>query len=492
MERLVTEGSESGDVPSIKPASKHMREVPTHKPHKAIIAAIVVLVLAGVLGAAYGVGYYYFSAHYYPGTYVAGVDATGLTEDELVQAVDSTAQSYSAKVGNGSYELAFSSGDIDLSWDSRTLAQTLLQDQDVAMWPLDLVNANVRTESNLGFEFNDQKLWELVSESVASYNQTAKQPVSAKLALNEQKDAFSLVPEETGTALDAAAVYCAAADCVKQGSPGVQLTEAACVQPAYKEASPSTAAALERANKALKTSIPLARGDTIVMDLIPSTFVPWLKTQDDLTLTIDKDAATAWADDYLWEVADYSDDANAYVVDPAAFAVKLSEVVESNSFEPMQLSYKAVVRHLPGGGVLNPTAWDASVGRYIDINKKSQVACLYDATGRVLWESVVTTGNEAAKHGTPTGRFAIYDKKTDFMLIGFDENNDGKPDYERHVDYWMPFHLGIGLHDASWRTVYGGTEYLNNGSGGCVNLPHDAAESLYAMAHEDDVVIVHD
>lgn len=492
MKRLVTEGAESGDVSNATPSQKHMREVPIRKPKKAVIAAIVVLVLAGVVGTAYGMGYYYFSSHYYPGTYVAGVDAAGLTEDELVQAIDATAQSYAVEVGNGSYKLAFSSGDIDLSWDSRALAQTLLLDQNVSMWPVDLANANVRMESNLGFEFDDQKLWELVNESVTSYNETAKQPVSAKLALNEQKDAFSVVPEEAGTALDAAAVYCVAADCVKQGSPGAQLTEAACVQPVYKEASSSTAAALERANQVLKTSIPLAHGDTVVMDLEPSTFIPWLKTQDDLTLTIDKEPATAWADDYLWEVADYSDEANAYVVDPAAFAAKLSEAVGAYSFEPLQMSYQAVPRHLPGGGTLNPTPWDANIGRYVDINKKSQVACLYDATGRVLWETVVTTGNEAAKHGTPTGRFAIYDKKTDFMLIGFDENNDGKPDYERHVDFWMPFHLGIGLHDASWRTVYGGTEYLNNGSGGCVNLPHDAAASLYAMAHEDDVVIVHD
>ncbi len=492
MKRLVTEDGESGDAPKVTPSQKHMREVPARKHSKAMIAVIIVLVLAGVLGAVYGLGRYYFSSHYYPGTYVAGVDAAGLTEDELVQAIDATTQSYAVTVSNGSYELAFSSGDIDLTCDSRALAQTLLQDQDVARWPVDLAHANVRMESNLGFEFDDQKLRELVNKSVASYNQTAKQPVSAKIVLNEQKDAFSVVPEEAGTALDAAAVYRVAADCVKQGLSSAQLTEAACVQPVYKEASPSTAAALERANQVLKTNIHLAHGDTVVMDLEPSTFVSWLKVRDDLTLTIDKEPATAWADDYLWEVADYSDEANAYVVDPAAFATKLLEAVEAYSFEPLQLSYKAVPRHLPGGGALNPTPWDANIGRYIDINKKSQVACLYDATGRVLWETVVTTGNEAAKHGTPTGKFAIYDKKTDFMLIGFDENSDGKPDYERHVDFWMPFHLGIGLHDASWRTVYGGTEYLNNGSGGCVNLPHDAAASLYAMAHEDDVVIVHD
>ena len=43
----------------------------------------------------------------------------------------------------------------------------------------------------------------------------------------------------------------------------------------------------------------------------------------------------------------------------------------------------------------------------------------------------------------------------------------------------MPFNKNIGLHDAYWRSRFGGEEYKRNGSHGCVNLPPENAQKLY-------------
>ena len=43
----------------------------------------------------------------------------------------------------------------------------------------------------------------------------------------------------------------------------------------------------------------------------------------------------------------------------------------------------------------------------------------------------------------------------------------------------MPFFDGQGLHDATWRSSFGGDIYLTNGSHGCVNLPYDTADKIY-------------
>ena len=43
----------------------------------------------------------------------------------------------------------------------------------------------------------------------------------------------------------------------------------------------------------------------------------------------------------------------------------------------------------------------------------------------------------------------------------------------------MPFNNNIGMHDAGWRSEFGGEIYLTNGSHGCVNVPYDVAEELY-------------
>ena len=51
--------------------------------------------------------------------------------------------------------------------------------------------------------------------------------------------------------------------------------------------------------------------------------------------------------------------------------------------------------------------------------------------------------------------------------------------YRSYVNYWMPFYRGYGLHDATWRDAFGGDIYLDDGSHGCVNLPLEAAATMF-------------
>ena len=53
--------------------------------------------------------------------------------------------------------------------------------------------------------------------------------------------------------------------------------------------------------------------------------------------------------------------------------------------------------------------------------------------------------------------------------------------YESHVKFWMPFNMGEGLHDATWRAKFGGTIYKTSGSHGCVNLPLKKAEEIFGI-----------
>ena len=67
--------------------------------------------------------------------------------------------------------------------------------------------------------------------------------------------------------------------------------------------------------------------------------------------------------------------------------------------------------------------------------------------------------------GTPTGCYALDAKESPAVLTG--------EDYEANVTYWMPFAGNVGIHDASWRSEFGGNLYLWEGSHGCVNVPYD-------------------
>ena len=48
---------------------------------------------------------------------------------------------------------------------------------------------------------------------------------------------------------------------------------------------------------------------------------------------------------------------------------------------------------------------------------------------------------------------------------------------------------GAGLHDASWRSSFGGSIYKTNGSHGCVNMPYSVAKAIYENIEDYTTII---
>ncbi len=108
--------------------------------------------------------------------------------------------------------------------------------------------------------------------------------------------------------------------------------------------------------------------------------------------------------------------------------------------------------------------------------------------GSVVWDAPCVTGDMAKGYATPEGIYSLTYKEKDRILRGR-KQADGSYEYESHVDYWMPFNGGIGFHDASWRSNFGGTIYMSSGSHGCINLPPDRAALLYEYVYKGMPVI---
>jgi len=492
MRRLVAQGAAATnvDIPVEVSARERVRgRRQARKRRKSLRVAVAVVLLVGTVVGSYTTGFSYYSSHYFPGTTVAGINASGMTEDELARTFGEAVATYESHVTRDALDVSFAAADIDLTADAQTTAHQLMARQDASNWPTVLLGAQATHDR--GITFNTQKLSALVQDAVEKHNKSAKEPTSAALKYDAQAKSFSLTPEKVGTMLNARATYKAVRDAVAELQTSITLADDVLVQPEVVVSSDEAQTALDRANAVFDLQIPLVRNAEVLATIDKTTFGSWVSCKG-LSVTFKQDAATAWADD-LGASLDYADDNNVYVMDSAALVSAMTDYANSDGSAPVEVPYVTTPRYLPGGGTLNPTAWDANYGRYIDINKTSQVACLYDATGRVLWETIVTTGteNEKTHNGTPEGEFSIYDKQADFVLLGEDLNKDGQPDYERPVDYWMPFNGNIGLHDAPWRKVYGGEEYKKSGSSGCVNLPKEAATALFAIARVGDVVVVH-
>ena len=124
----------------------------------------------------------------------------------------------------------------------------------------------------------------------------------------------------------------------------------------------------------------------------------------------------------------------------------------------------------------------ASDGTYIEISIEQQHMWFYQNHSLVL-DTDVVTGNADGTCNTPTGRYSVQSRATDTTLEG--------PGYSSFVNYWIGFNGGIGIHDASWRSSFGGTIYQGNGSHGCVNTPYDKVKIIYENTTYGTPVIVY-
>lgn len=109
-------------------------------------------------------------------------------------------------------------------------------------------------------------------------------------------------------------------------------------------------------------------------------------------------------------------------------------------------------------------------GEYVEIDIPNQKMTYVKDDEVVVCTDVVTGASWG--YPTPPGLYKIENKDTNCWLEG--------EDYNVHVDYWMGF-VGyvVGIHDADWRTKFGGTNYVKNGSHGCVNTPKEATALIF-------------
>ena len=121
---------------------------------------------------------------------------------------------------------------------------------------------------------------------------------------------------------------------------------------------------------------------------------------------------------------------------------------------------------------------------YVDIDISDQVVTYFE-NGVIKLQTPCVTGLANGRRNTPYGVFKILTKTPGKRLRG--------KTWNCWVNRWMRFtNSSIGLHDASWRSSFGGEIYKTNGSHGCVNLPTEAAYQLYDLVNVGTTVIVHE
>ncbi len=454
------------------------------KKRRRIRAAVI-----GALLVCYAAGTYYFSSHLTPGTTVDGVDAGMLTQDQLVKALDEREANYTQHITNADgFDLSITGTDISLSGDTKAVASEAFSRSTAALWPLSLLTPqHMLVDAKVSID--EDALGKIVNEAVDAYNSEAQAPTDAAVRFDDEQGIYVIDEESIGTAIEADPIIDACALASRELREDVTLGAEAYKQPQVTKDDERLTSAVDKANGILTSDFHVTHDGENVATFTPAMMREWLYLDDDLELSVDGDGILSYVNDSeeLTDAGNITDDEHVWILDPVGTADAAYKAIRDGKD-----SSEIALTLIETKPEVTPGAKER--GRHIDVNLSTQFARFYDTDGTVIWDSYFVSGNVAEGRQTPTGEFAIEAKETGRTLVGADENNDGKPDYESFVNYWMPFLAGDwGLHDATWRWdgEFGGTTYQWNGSHGCINLPFAKAEELYGLCKVGDPVIVH-
>ena len=455
-----------------------------------VVAVVVPVVLALVV--VYVLGVRRFGDHMLPNTHINGLNVAGMTVDEARDALEQETSDYTCTVSVDGFSTNVSGSDISIERDEESMAKAVKDAQSAYSWPLALV-AWPQSTTEAGVTFDEESLEKVLTAAVEKYNQETLPTKNARIDYNEATGLFEVSGTTEGVAVDAQAVVKdATADIRNFGTTSKPATSEA-THDATVHDIPSYEKTAENANKSRTNDIPILVDGEEVLTSTADQHVEWVKVGQGPSVSVDEDSIRAWAEYTVATAVFHTDDWSNYFLDVDAFVDEFSKRLangetdgfEAPTYDELRTEGESREKAYEKGG------WDSELGRYIDVDLESQFARLFDESGEVIWESAFVSGDMYQGHSTVTGIFEIYSMQTNTVLVGMDYNGDGEPDYESFVNYWMPFYGGYGLHDATWRSNFGGEYYYYNGSHGCVNLPYRKAAELYGMTHVGEKVNVH-
>ena len=479
--------------------ASHMNVSPqdagTRKRRRIWVVPVVLLVLAALV---YLGGVVAFHLVFMPGTILDGTDVSLRVASEVAEEKASSLSDYQAHVTGDGVDLTISSDQIDLAYDGNAYAHEGIAATNPWTWPVALTQQTRSVSASSAVVFDQEALLALFEPFESAAQESADSLGGSAVVYDAEAGSFGLDPSITALYLDDAALI----ETLSQAFTS-QQAEIALGDDQLSKPDDALHAAVDAANAYLGSA-----GATLTLDgetaaeVTPDVIASWVTIGDDLSVSLSTDAAAAWANESVSRLNTVGSertftraDGKQVTVSGGTYGWKVNEtgIADALVAAVSEDSPQAIEVPFDQRGAVIPDEGGRDWGqRYIDIDLSEQYVRMYGDDGSVIWESACVTGNTSMGWGTPTGVYTINENMTrNTVLIGLDYDEDGEPDYETPVSYWMPF-VGnlVALHDAQ-RYNFGGTIYQWNGSHGCVNLPYDKAESLYGLVQVGDVVVCH-
>ncbi len=448
------------------------------------------LLLIPALGCLLGVvvyiaGVVYYKSHFFNGTNVYGTDVSMMEVEDFEEGLSEYSLKIIQKDKNGGiFEEELSSEDLGVTVLSTDELVKIINEQNEWKWPF--VRSAVYAGKPTFIGCDEEKIREAVKNLGSMQKDKFIKPKNAYISDYKKGKGYRIINEVTGNQLDVDAVTEAIKETVQGLGSEVNCEELGLYKkPKVTSQDKKINKLVDKLNKYTSTNITYEFGDnTEVLD--GDTVNEWISVKKG-KVKLDEGKVS----DFVASIRRKYDT----IFRPRKFKTSYGETITIDSGDygwwmNTSQEIKELTSLIKKGkqGKRTPSYFQTAVSygkndygnTYVEVNLTAQHVILYK-DGKMVLETDCVTGNRARGYDTPEGVYGITYKQRNATLNG--EN------YSTPVDYWMPFNKNIGLHDASWRSSFGGELYKTSGSHGCVNLPPEDAKRIYEIIETGTPVI---
>ena len=422
-----------------------------------------------------------------PGTIINGIPVSGMTPQD--------AKAYMEGFLNGNYSLklqaidgskeAIHDTDIGLAMQVTGDIEAVLADQN-ARGRISGPGIDNRYHVDAVMVYDEGRLSDILEN--LSFVKNAKPTSNAHISAYEEGKAFSIIPEVQGTELDMDRLTETVKSAICNLTAQVRLADAGCYKQITVTADNEDLNRLcANMNQFKDVSITYVFGDRTEV-LSGAEIATWILGTDGGDLMIDEEKAAAYIR-YLADTYDtygkphvYKTSSGREVTINGNYGWQINQQEELTALKTMISNGTNQTREPAYARTAASRSGNDFGITYIEVDMGEQRLYMYK-DGTCIVDTPIVTGDISKGNTTPEGLYTLNYKERDRILRG-PKLADGSYSYESPVSYWMPFNGGIGLHDATWRSKFGGKIYLTNGSHGCINMPLQAAKVVYENAYK--------
>lgn len=413
-----------------------------------------------------------------PGTAIAGIPVGGLTPGAAADVVNSHLANTAITLTDVNGEQVVTGADLGATIDAQALADEAFATHP--MWNLgQWVPAPIAGTITLDTEAAHEKLRELVP---ASYEDA----VDASVVFDTASATYVTTPAEAGTGINLDELTTALTSALADGDQALNFSGAPAEAPAA--VSDEEAASTAEAMNTMVSTIGFYVGEERTVPVAPAVAATWLEIVDvdgELQITADEAAIQAVVDTLPAAVNRAAVDARVIVNGGGDVLQELTAGATGRELGDVTSAASDFAAQLESGNAayaldVTETKFEtATLHRYIDLNLSSQHAYLYE-NGAVVESWAISSGLPGTP--TPTGNFTVF-AHTSMQDMGCFE---GASYCTEDVPWNTWFAPNIAFHGSYWHSNFG-----NQMSHGCVNMPVDVAKYVYDWAAVGTEVSVH-